>query len=910
MTRMIERWFPCSEVSTASKGGWGSGKSEKALFTWFAARPLAQARAGVLTSLLPWPDDEAEQRRLQGLVRRALEGRDAAHQEVVAELNRHYPEGARVLDPFAGRAIIPLEAARVGARAEGIDYSPVATTGGRLLAEYPLRDWDDEPDLPFSDYTINPLVSRLHQDVELVLDEVADRYEAAMRKYFPEPDGQQVWGYVWALTMPCQECEARFPLVGSLVLRHPVAKKHDPGQSFRIAVDHKAGTFHAVVHDGPPVAQPTRVVPKGKSKYDAAGKVAVCPFCSHSHTKAVQNRLAHEGLLRDALLIAADIDETYGKFFRSPTQPEYDAAEAATEALAAEGNFAPGVPAVPDEMIPASNTWTVQPVVYGARTYGDLCNARQTLGFVNIARTIRELGNELLRAGLSSDYATALMSYATAVMVRKFRRATRGVLLMAHKTGTVQTTDLFRHEGSLTFSYDYFEAGLGSGPGTWRSLCKDTLAVLRNQADRSPGRPASIYWGTATALPMRDATLDAVVTDPPYDSMIEYLDASDLFYVWMKRALGDLAPEFTFTASPDGLQDKELEAIVRKNGGNALGEHRNRSHYDEMIRSAFAEAARTVTDDGVVTIVFGHGDPDVWHRFLRSVAAAGLVLTGSWPARTEASTGGGSANIVTTLTMACRPAPANRKPGRANIVDYEVRAEVKSRIPMWEAAGLAPTDQLMASAGPAMEVVGRYSEVLDSRGDPVDPSKYLLVARRAVEESAAVEIDHLPLETFEVRTRFALSWVRLYGRAIAPKSEARWQALASDIELDTLKGVLTVAEKGVKFASASRQLVHEKSDVIDVAMSMAAAWSDGLDAVGEVLAASKRSLDDPYLWAAMAFLASRLPEADPDAIAWTGLVRNKRGIGNLAREVVSARRYADEDRNAWTLFDSLNGESE
>src|SRR4051794_25090432 len=58
--RMIERWFPCAEVSEQSGKGWGTGNSEKALFTWFAARPLAQAKAAVLTSLLPWPDDEAE----------------------------------------------------------------------------------------------------------------------------------------------------------------------------------------------------------------------------------------------------------------------------------------------------------------------------------------------------------------------------------------------------------------------------------------------------------------------------------------------------------------------------------------------------------------------------------------------------------------------------------------------------------------------------------------------------------------------------------------------------------------------------------------------------------------------------------------------------------------------------------
>ena len=61
MTRMIERWFPCAEVSKASGSGWGHGKVEKTLFPWFAARPPAQAKAAVVCSLLPWPEEEGEQ---------------------------------------------------------------------------------------------------------------------------------------------------------------------------------------------------------------------------------------------------------------------------------------------------------------------------------------------------------------------------------------------------------------------------------------------------------------------------------------------------------------------------------------------------------------------------------------------------------------------------------------------------------------------------------------------------------------------------------------------------------------------------------------------------------------------------------------------------------------------------------
>lgn len=47
--RMIDTWFPCADVDAAVGTPAGSGRSEKALFTWFASRPIAQARAATLT---------------------------------------------------------------------------------------------------------------------------------------------------------------------------------------------------------------------------------------------------------------------------------------------------------------------------------------------------------------------------------------------------------------------------------------------------------------------------------------------------------------------------------------------------------------------------------------------------------------------------------------------------------------------------------------------------------------------------------------------------------------------------------------------------------------------------------------------------------------------------------------------
>jgi putative DNA methylase len=267
VTRMIERWFPCAEVTENSDGGWGSGNQERNLFTWFAARPAAQAKAAVICSLLAWPDDDREQARLQDLVRRAMTGRYEAWDELRDEILRANPEGASVLDPFSGRGMIPLEAARLGLPSYGIDYSPVAVLASELLTDFPFRNWDNEPPLPYESPT-GQLVGtepRLLRDTRAVLAEVGRRFERSMAAFYPEVGGSRPWGYLWATTLPCQECGRRFPLVGSYELRKPSTKSatktrpalDDPGQSYFIDGDLATDTFSVTVHDGTPRRSPT-----------------------------------------------------------------------------------------------------------------------------------------------------------------------------------------------------------------------------------------------------------------------------------------------------------------------------------------------------------------------------------------------------------------------------------------------------------------------------------------------------------------------------------------------------------------------------------------------------------------------------------------------------------------------------
>src|SRR5262249_23758223 len=145
--------------------------------------------------------------------------RDGARQEIVSELANAYPNSPSVLDLFSGRAMIPLEAVHLNAHAYGIDYSPVATLAGKLLADYPFRVWSDEPQIPYSDLAIKLPGHRIVEDISRVLNEIGARYNELMARFYPQVNGKQPWAYLWAVTLPCQECGHRFPLTGSLLLR-------------------------------------------------------------------------------------------------------------------------------------------------------------------------------------------------------------------------------------------------------------------------------------------------------------------------------------------------------------------------------------------------------------------------------------------------------------------------------------------------------------------------------------------------------------------------------------------------------------------------------------------------------------------------------------------------------------------
>lgn len=901
--RMIDSWFPCNTVDEAVGTPAGSGRSEKAIFPWFASRPIAQARAAVLTTLLP---NDTE---LRPWVERAIRsGAPEAFDHLAEAVSKNYVDHTPVVvDIFSGRGIIPLEAARIGATAVGSDLSPVATLAGRLLADWAIRDWSAEPSLPFTTDVPETLglaaADRLVVDARLFHEEIGRRTREALAEHYPaDSAGQRPWGYLWAVTIPCDQCRRRFPLIGNFTLRHPNRRTQDLGQSMNLVIDEDRWSIEVV--EGSPIGQPT-YASAGKK-----GKSARCPFCSHVHSLEAVKAKGFAGQYLDEPLVAADFangDSDAKKHFRVLREDELRAALSADPATLPKASH---LSAIPDETIPPGNVHTIQASGYGYTNYGQLMCKRQTLLFGTIAHQIRTCHQELLTAGVSADYAHALASFAAATLVRGLRYATRGARLRCHgKTdgstnNNVQVGDLFANEASLAFQFDFFETGIGKGPGTWTGLTATGMGPLAAHLRGLRGTPARLRRANAMALPFRDGTVDAVITDPPYYDMIEYSDVSDFFYVWLRRILGRIQPDlFADTIGTEvarDLQNKDDEIIVRRvyNGGV----RHDRDFYERSLSRAFHEARRVLRSDGHLVVVFGHSDPDAWLRLLGALRDAGFIVTSSWPSRTETSNTG-VASIKVTVTIGCRVAAPQRPIATVSQVDREVTTAVKAAVRQWDADGLALTDQLMAAHGPAMEVYGRYSQVLTPGGDEASLERYLTLARAAVRDATALKLDQLPLETFDAPTRFAVFWQRLYGRIDVPKGEARFLAQADNLRLEDLRGaLLTESKKGFKLRLDAPGNVSPHSSSFEVARAMATAWDEGgSEAVATVMAVAERQANDAHLWAVVAEIVRQLPSSDTVAKALSGVQRNVETIGIMIEHVATTGAADPEEQEQLML---------
>lgn len=236
---------------------------------------------------------------------------------------------------------------------------------------------------------------------------------------------------------------------------------------------------------------------------------------------------------------------------------------------------------------------------------------------------------------------------------------------------------------------------------------------------------------------------DLVITDPPYYDAIPYSDLMDFFYVWLRRTLHGLSPEFDEVfrepLSPkwdSEKQDGELIDDSSRFGGDAAA---SRRAYEDGMKRAFERCRESLAADGRMVVVFASKSPDAWEALIGALIKAGFTVTASWPVETEMgnrTVAQASAALASSIWIVCRKRPDTARPGWEDEVLRGMGGRITERLREFWDAGIRGPDFVWSAFGPALEVYSRYPVVKKSRsaqggvlsvGDFLDHSRRMVV---------------------------------------------------------------------------------------------------------------------------------------------------------------------------------------
>src|SRR5690606_14951992 len=193
----------------------------------------------------------------------------------------------------------------------------------------------------------------------------------------------------------------------------------------------------------------------------------------------------------------------------------------------------------------------------------------------------------------------------------------------------------------------------------------------------------------------------------PYYDNVMYAECADFFYVWMKRTLGHVYPEF-FT---DELTNKDDEAVANVARFAELGRKKKQlalADYERKMSAAFREMYRVLRDDGVLTVMFTHKKVEAWDTLATSLINAGFAIHASWPVHTESEHSLHQAKknaAQSTILLTCRKRKESSEPVWWDDIKGRVRQVARAKAEEFERQGIRGVDLYIATFGPTLAIL-------------------------------------------------------------------------------------------------------------------------------------------------------------------------------------------------------------
>jgi putative DNA methylase len=548
-------------------------------------------------------------------------------------------KGLKVFDPFMGGGTPLIEANRMSCDVTGCDINPMAY-------------WIVRQELDFLD---NQAYSQAATELRSNLEKQVGRLYRTRCLECGSPDAHAKC-FIWVKTYRCAHCGNVFDLFPGYVLaenrRHPahVFICSDCGDLNEVQDPKRPGSCRTckanLLSSGPasrnrcncPQCGAQNVYPLSSGGPPTHRMVAIEYFC-HSC------KPGHKG-----------------RFFKKPDAEDIEKYESASTQLTSMQTTY-----IPDDEIPRGDE-TDRLLRWGYRKYREMFNDRQLLGLELSCRLIAGQSDEHIRNALATNLSD-LLRYQN--------------MLCRYDAMALKSLDIFSIHGFpvglLACESNLLgivsDARINVGSGGWSNIadkygrakayCQNVFEVKHQDNKKifvpmkdewigetsrihkgAKKRQVNLHCGSSTSLDLPVASVDAVLTDPPYFTNVQYAELMDFCYVWLRRIAVNAGGNFDRFTTRD---ENELTGNTTMQKGIA--------HFTEGLSAAFTKAARALKPGHLFAFTYHHNTIDAYLPVAVAILDAGLKCSASIPCPAEMGASihiNGTGSSIVDTVFVCR----------------------------------------------------------------------------------------------------------------------------------------------------------------------------------------------------------------------------------------------------------------
>lgn len=544
--------------------------------------------------------------------------------------------GRKVADPFMGGGTPLIEANRVGCDVTGFDINP--------MAAWIVREQIEHLDIQ----AYREAAERL---LESLRGQVGDLYLTDCPHYGDRD--VPIKYFLWIKVIDCAACGREVDLFPGYLLaedaRHPK----------NVLICSSCGDLNEVEDRAMPgLCQSCQA--KLQTKGPAGRGRCICPACGHENAYPRQGA----GPLRHRPF-AIEYFNPYqkarhkGRFFKKPDQKDIARLKEAKQRWReCRALFVPDQPILSGDETDRLHRW-------GYRYYREMFSSRQLLGLELSCRLISAEKNKRIRHALATNLSD-LLRYQN--------------LLCRYDTRALKSLDIFSVHG---FPVGHVQcesnllgivnrSGANVGSGGWGNIidkyakakyyCDSPFEVQRHgrrnvrvpvpgerigeRSSNGAARRIAIHCADATTVELASNSLDAVFTDPPYFSNVQYGELMDFCYVWLRQVVGDEAEGFW---RPSTRTDEELTGNVTRSRGLV--------QFTEGLARVYRHMAAALKPGAPLVFTYHHNKIDAYFAVGVAILDAGLTCSASLPCPAEMSGSihiHGTASSIVDTVFVCR----------------------------------------------------------------------------------------------------------------------------------------------------------------------------------------------------------------------------------------------------------------